>query len=92
MTFLRAVTSAGSEFSLALNKEKPTKKDIQSVICKVSKWKTAAGKLQDKTHQERIAKTEDDLKSLMAGLGAKVKGEVKNHSTSLPIMSFPQTE
>lgn len=62
------------------------------MICKVSKWKTAAQKLQDKSSLERIEDAEDDLKSLMAGLGAKVKGEIKNAGTSLSILGLRFTK
>lgn len=56
-----------------LDKKKPTKAKLRSVIVKVARWKALVDVLQTDDDVVKIEKMERQLKDLMAALGAQVK-------------------
>jgi len=65
---------------LELDRGKPTKAKITTVIAQVMKWKQLAEVLM-KGEEAKIEQMENELKHLMAGLGADVKPTVNKKSS-----------
>lgn len=59
---------------------KPTRKEIMAVITQVSKWKTAAECLQTEESKGKMEEMEQELKRLMAAIGAQTIKPTKKTS------------